>query len=51
VERFRQAAIVTGWIVARTADPARVPVKFTSGHWYLLNADGTITETVRPGPE
>jgi 5-methylcytosine-specific restriction enzyme A len=51
VERFRQAAIVTGWIVARTADPARVPVKFASGRWYLLNTDGTITETVRPEPE
>lgn len=48
VEKFRQAAITTGWIVARTADPARVPVKFSSGRWYLLNDDGTATETVRP---
>lgn len=51
VEKFRQAAINTGWIVARTADPARVPVRFASGLWYLLNADGSLTETVRPETE
>lgn len=48
VEKFRQAAITTGWIVTRTADPAKVPIKFPSGRWYLLNEDGTVTETVRP---
>ncbi len=48
VERFRQAAITTGWIVPRTADPARTPVKFPTGRWYLLNPDGTLTPTSRP---
>lgn len=48
VEKFRQAAITTGWIVTRTADPAKVPIKSPSGRWYLLNGDGTVTETVRP---
>jgi 5-methylcytosine-specific restriction enzyme A len=48
VEKFRQAAVTTGWIVARTTDPARVPLKYHSGRWYLLNDDGTLTETVRP---
>lgn len=51
VEKFRQAALNTGWIVTRTADPAKVPVKFPTGRWYLLNEDGTLTETVRPGNE
>lgn len=50
VEKFREAAVRTGWIVPRTADPAKVPVKFASGRWYLLNDDGTLTETVRPEP-
>lgn len=48
VEKFRQAALNTGWIVTRTADPARVPLKYSSGRWYLLGDDGTLTETVRP---
>lgn len=48
VEKFRQAAINTGWIVTRTADPAKVPIKFPTGRWYLLNEDGSLTETVRP---
>lgn len=48
VEKFRQAALNTGWIVTRTADPARVPLKYPSGRWYLLNDDGSMTETVRP---
>lgn len=50
VEKFREASVRTGWIVPRTADPAKVPVKFASGRWYLLNDEGTLTETVRPEP-
>jgi hypothetical protein len=51
VEKFRQSAITTGWIVSRTADPAKVPVRFATGRWYLLNEDGSLTEVVRPEPE
>lgn len=47
VERFRQAAINTGYIVTRTADPEGVPIKLVSG-WYLLRPDGTKLPTVRP---
>lgn len=47
VERFRQAAITTGFIVTRTADPETVPIKLVSGWWYL-RADGTKLPTVRP---
>lgn len=47
VERFRQAAMTTGWIVARTADPELVPVKMISG-WWFLRADGTKLPTSRP---
>lgn len=48
VEKFREAAVATGWIVPRTADPARTPIKLFPHRWYLLNEDGTTTETVRP---
>ena len=51
VEKHRQAALWTGWIVPRTADPAHVPIKSPAGRWYLLNEDGTRTETVRPEEE
>jgi hypothetical protein len=47
VEKFRQSAMNTGWIVARTADPAQIPVKLAKG-WMLLNHDGTLTPTTRP---
>lgn len=47
VERFRQAAITTGFIVTRTADPETVPIKLVTG-WYLLRPDGTKQPTVRP---
>lgn len=50
VEKARQAAISTGWIVARTADPETVPVKMISG-WWFLRPDGTKLPTVRPEPE
>ena len=49
VERFRQAAINTGFIVTRTADPETVPIKLVSG-WWFLRPDGTKLPTVRPEP-
>jgi 5-methylcytosine-specific restriction protein A len=48
IEKFRRVAIATGWIVPRTADPARAPIKFPTGHWYLLADDGTLIPTLRP---
>lgn len=53
VERFRRSAMATGFIVARTADPSKVPVKRHDG-WVILNTDATTTTTTeRPadGPE
>lgn len=47
VERFRQSAITTGFVVARTADPAKVAIKKHNG-WFVLNPDGTATRTERP---
>lgn len=47
VERFRQAAVTTGWIVPRGTDPAKTPLK-TPGGWVLLAHDGTKTATGRP---
>lgn len=47
VERFRQSAITTGYIVTRTADPATIPIKRHNG-WFLLNHNGTMTRTERP---
>lgn len=47
VEKFRQSAMTTGLIVARTADPAKVPVKRHNG-WAYLGHDGTLTPTTRP---
>ncbi len=47
VERFRQAAITTGYIVTRTADPETVPIKLVTG-WWFLRPDGTKLPTIRP---
>lgn len=50
VERFRQAASATGFLVLRTADPATVPIKLHSG-WVLLGHDGKVKEIDRPEME
>jgi 5-methylcytosine-specific restriction protein A len=47
VEKFRDAAVATGWIVPRSGNPATVPIKRHNG-WFILNADYTMTRTVRP---
>lgn len=47
VEKFRESAISTGWIVPRVADPAKTPIKRHNG-WFILNADYTMTPAERP---
>ena len=47
VEKFRDSAVSTGWIVPRPVNPATVPIKRHNG-WFILNADYTMTRTVRP---
>lgn len=50
VERFRESAITTGYIVSRSADPELIPIKMASG-WWFLRPDGTKLPTVRPEQE
>jgi 5-methylcytosine-specific restriction protein A len=47
VERFRQSAVTTGFIVNRAADPETVPIKLATG-WCFLRPDGTKLPTIRP---
>lgn len=50
VERFREAAVATGYIVPQSGNPELVPIKLASG-WYFLRPDGAKLPTVRPVPE
>jgi hypothetical protein len=44
VESHREEAYTTGYLVREGQDPAKVPVLFASGVWWLLRHDGKLEQ-------